>query len=219
MAETIEILKTNLPQALWETFFMVGTSAIIGVVFGLLIGLVLFLVGSNLFHKNIFLHHLADFVVNAIRSLPFLILLITLIPLSAMLIGDPYTPAGGAIALSIAAIPFYARIAESAFAEINYGVLEASVASGASTRQIVREVILPESLPALIRGFVLTLISLLGYSAMVGTIGAGGIGDLAIQYGYYRYETAILIVVILLLILLVQIIQWVGDACANHFSK
>lgn len=106
MAETIEILKTNLPQALWETFFMVGTSAIIGVVFGLLIGLVLFLVGSNLFHKNIFLHHLADFVVNAIRSLPFLILLITLIPLSAMLIGDPYTPAGGAIALSIAAIPF-----------------------------------------------------------------------------------------------------------------
>ena len=85
MAETIEILKTNLPQALWETFFMVGTSAIIGVVFGLLIGLVLFLVGSNLFHKNIFLHHLADFVVNAICSLPFLILLITLIPLSAIL--------------------------------------------------------------------------------------------------------------------------------------
>lgn len=219
MTETIEILKTNLPKALWETFFMVGTSAVIGVVFGLLIGLVLFLVSSRLFYRNKALHHVADFIVNAIRSLPFLILLITLIPVSALLIGDPYTPAGGAIALSIAAIPFYARIAESAFAEINYGVLEASIASGASTGQIIREVILPESLPALIRGFVLTLISLLGYSAMVGTIGAGGIGDLAIQYGYYRYETAILIFVIVLLIVIVQIIQWIGDACANYFSK
>ncbi len=214
MTETIEILKTNLPKALWETFFMVGTSAVIGVVFGLLIGLVLFLVSSRLFYRNKALHYVA-----AIRSLPFLILLITLIPVSALLIGDPYTPAGGAIALSIAAIPFYARIAESAFAEIDYGVLEASIASGASTGQIIREVILPESLPALIRGFVLTLISLLGYSAMVGTIGAGGIGDLAIQYGYYRYETAILIFVIVLLIVIVQIIQWIGDACANYFSK
>lgn len=219
MTETIEILKTNLPKALWETFFMVGTSAVIGVVFGLLIGLVLFLVSNRLFYRNKALHHVADFIVNAIRSLPFLILLITLIPVSALLIGDPYTPAGGAIALSIAAIPFYARIAESAFAEIDYGVLEASIASGASTGQIIREVILPESLPALIRGFVLTLISLLGYSAMVGTIGAGGIGDLAIQYGYYRYETAILIFVIVLLIVIVQIIQWIGDACANYFSK
>ncbi|KPG71316.1 methionine ABC transporter permease [Enterococcus sp. RIT-PI-f] len=219
MTETIEILKTNLPKALWETFFMVGTSAVIGVVFGLLIGLVLFLVSSRLFYRNKALHHVADFIVNAIRSLPFLILLITLIPVSALLIGDPYTPAGGAIALSIAAIPFYARIAESAFTEIDYGVLEASIASGASTGQIIREVILPESLPALIRGFVLTLISLLGYSAMVGTIGAGGIGDLAIQYGYYRYETAILIFVIVLLIVIVQIIQWIGDACANYFSK
>ena len=219
MTETIEILKTNLPKALWETFFMVGTSAVIGVIFGLLIGLVLFLVSSRLFYRNKALHHVADFIVNAIRSLPFLILLITLIPVSALLIGDPYTPAGGAIALSIAAIPFYARIAESAFAEIDYGVLEASIASGASTGQIIREVILPESLPALIRGFVLTLISLLGYSAMVGTIGAGGIGDLAIQYGYYRYETAILIFVIVLLIVIVQIIQWIGDACANYFSK
>lgn len=219
MTETIEILKTNLPKALWETFFMVGTSAVIGVVFGLLIGLVLFLVSSRLFYRNKALHHVADFIVNAIRSLPFLILLITLIPVSALLIGDPYTPAGGAIALSIAAIPFYARIAESAFAEIDYGVLEASIASGASTGQIIREVILPESLPALIRGFVLTLISLLGYSAMVGTIGAGGIGDLAIQFGYYRYETAILIFVIVLLIVIVQIIQWIGDACANYFSK
>ncbi|OTN77543.1 hypothetical protein A5886_002643 [Enterococcus sp. 8G7_MSG3316] len=219
MTETIEILKANLPKALWETCFMVGTSAIIGVLFGLLIGLLLFLVSSKLFYKNKVLHHVADFIVNAIRSLPFLILLITLIPVSALLIGDPYTPAGGAIALSIAAIPFYARIAESAFAEIDYGVLEASIASGATTGQIIREVILPESLPALIRGFVLTLISLLGYSAMVGTIGAGGIGDLAIQYGYYRYETAILIFVIILLVIIVQVIQWIGDACANHFSK
>lgn len=219
MEETIQILQNHLPKALWDTFYMVGISTLVGVFLGTIIGLLLFLANNSLFHKNEILHTIADFIVNAVRSLPFLILLVTLIPFLALLLGDPYTPTGGAIALSVAAIPFYGRIAESAFAEIDHGVLEASVAAGAKTSQIIREVILPESLPSLIRGLVLTIISLLGYSAMVGTIGAGGIGDLAIQYGYYRYETTILIVIILLLIVIVQIIQWLGDFFARQYTK
>ncbi|MFV0558855.1 MAG: methionine ABC transporter permease [Enterococcus sp.] len=219
MENTVEILQNHLPKALWDTFFMVSISTVIGVTLGTLIGLLLFLANNSLFSQHPIVHKLAGFLVNALRSLPFLILLVTLIPLLTLLIGDPYTPLGGAIALSIAAIPFYARISESAFAEVNPGVLEASVATGATTRQIIREVILPESYPALIRGVVLMIISLLGYSAMVGTIGAGGIGDLAIQYGYYRYETAILVIIIVLLLVIVQIIQWVGDLFARYYTK
>ncbi len=219
MSETWEILQLNLPKALWDTFYMVAIATIVGVAIGTLIGLLLFLASNRSFHQNEWVHGIVGFLVNALRSLPFLILLVTLIPFLAAVLGDPYTPTGGAIALSIAAIPFYARIAESAFAEIDAGVLEASVATGAKTGQIIREVILPESLPGLIRGLVLTIISLLGYSAMVGTIGAGGIGDLAIQYGYYRYETGVLVVIILLLIVLVQIIQWLGDRVARYFTK
>lgn len=219
MTETLEILQSHLGKALAETFFMVGFSAMIGVLFGTLLGLLLFLWSQPLFTPHKRLNQVVGFVINAIRSLPFLVLLVVLIPFLAWLIGDPYTPLGGGIALAIVAIPFYARIAENAFADIHSGVLEAAVAAGASTRLIIREVILPESLPALIRGLVLTMISLLGYSAMVGTIGAGGIGDLAIQYGYYRYETLVLVVIIILLIIVVQLCQKFGDYLASHFTK
>lgn len=219
MDSTTEILQQYLPQALWDTFKMVSISTIIGVVLGGLVGLILFLANNALFHKHEWLHKVVGFLVNALRSLPFLILLVTLLPLLALLLGDPYTPMGGAVALSIAAIPFFARVAESSFAEINHGVLEASVAQGASTWLIITNVIIPESLPSLVRGIVLTIVSLLGYSAMVGTIGAGGIGDLAIQYGYNRYETMVLVVVIIILVIIVQIIQWLGDWIARYFTK
>ncbi|MGV3083986.1 methionine ABC transporter permease [Enterococcus dispar] len=218
MAETVEILQNHLPKALADTFYMVAVATIIGVVIGGLIGLLLFLTNNVLFYQNIILHKTVGFLVNAIRSLPFLILLVTLIPFLAAILGDPYTPTGAAISLSIAAIPFFARVAEGAFAEVEAGILEASVAQGATTKQIVLGVIIPESLPGLIRGVVLTIISLLGYSAMVGTIGAGGIGDLAIQYGYYRYETMVLVVIILLLVIVVQLIQWSGDRLAQYFT-
>lgn len=219
MAETFEILQNHLPKALADTFYMVAVATIIGVIVGGLIGLLLFLASNSLFHQNIILHKTVSFLVNAIRSLPFLILLVTLIPFLAAILGDPYTPTGAAISLSIAAIPFFARVAEGAFTEVDAGTLEASVAQGATTKQIVVGVIIPESLPGLIRGVVLTIISLLGYSAMVGTIGAGGIGDLAIQYGYYRYETFVLIIIILLLVVVVQLIQWGGDRLAQYFTR
>lgn len=219
METTFDILQTHLPKALLDTGFMVLTATVIGVLLGGVLGLLLFVTSSPLFFKNAWVNRIAGFLVNALRSLPFLILMVVLIPVTARLIGDPYTPIGGTISLSIAAIPFFARVAEGAFAEVDQGVLEAALATGAGFGLIFREVIFPESLPGLIRGTVLTIISLLGYSAMVGTIGAGGIGDLAIQYGYYRYETGVLFAIILLLIVIVQAMQWLGDRLATNFER
>lgn len=217
--ETWQIIQQELPRALGETAQMVLAATVIGVLIGGALGLFLYYTSHPLFTKKGLFYTLMSFVVNAIRSLPFLILMVVLIPLATIIVGDPYTPAGGAVSLTIAAIPFFARIAEGAFSEVDHGVLEAAIATGANKSLIFREVIFPESLPSLIRGVVLTIISLIGYSAMVGTIGAGGIGDLAIQYGYYRYETGVLIVVIVLLIIVVQVIQWMGDFFARRALK
>lgn len=218
MSDTAEILREHLGKALWDTCTMVGIDTVVGVVFGTALAVVLYLTQARLFTPNRLVNTVVGFVVNAIRSLPFLILLVVLIPLIQLCIGDPYTPAGGAIALSIAAIPFFARIAESAFADVDPGLLEAAVSTGAPLRQIIAGAVFPQALPSFIRGIVLTVISLLGYSAMVGTIGAGGIGDLAIQYGYNRYETGVLIAIVVLLVLLVQLIQWAGDRLALRFT-
>ena len=218
MSDTAEILREHLGKALWDTCTMVGIATVFGVVFGTALAVVLYLTQARLFTPNRLVNTVVGFVVNAIRSLPFLILLVVLIPLIQLCIGDPYTPAGGAIALSIAAIPFFARIAESAFADVDPGLLEAAVSTGAPLRQIIAGAVFPQALPSFIRGIVLTVISLLGYSAMVGTIGAGGIGDLAIQYGYNRYETGVLIAIVVLLVLLVQLIQWAGDRLALRFT-
>jgi D-methionine transport system permease protein len=215
---TLQILQENLPKALLDTFYMVAISTVIGVVFGMALGLVLYLSRSQLFFKNRAVNSVVGSIVNAIRSMPFLILMVVLIPLVQVLLGDPYTPSGGAISLSIAAIPFFARIAESSFSEVDSGLLEAAIATGATMWHIIFGAIFPQALPSFIRGVVLTIISLLGYSAMVGTIGAGGIGDLAIQYGYNRYETGVLIAIVVILIVLVQIIQWIGDALAKHYT-
>ncbi|RYQ25209.1 methionine ABC transporter permease [Bifidobacterium pseudolongum subsp. globosum] len=218
MSDTAEILREHLGKALWDTCTMVGIATVVGVVFGAALAVVLYLTQARLFTPNRLVNTVVGFVVNAIRSLPFLILLVVLIPLIQLCIGDPYTPAGGAIALSIAAIPFFARIAESAFADVDPGLLAAAVSTGAPLRQIIAGAVFPQALPSFIRGIVLTVISLLGYSAMVGTIGAGGIGDLAIQYGYNRYETGVLIAIVVLLVLLVQLIQWAGDRLALRFT-
>ncbi|MBV0930764.1 ABC transporter permease [Lentilactobacillus sp. IMAU92037] len=219
MKETIQILQENLGQSLWETFEMVLISGVIGIVFGTLIGLILYYYSNRLFSPRPVVNAVVGFVINAIRSLPFLILMVVLIPFAKLLAGDPYTPMGGAVSLTVAAVPFFARIAESAFAEIDQGIIEAARSTGADFWLIFQEVLFTEALPSLIRGIVLTIISLIGYSAMVGTIGAGGIGNLAIQFGYNRYDTGVLISVIVILVIIVQIIQWIGDWLAVHYTR
>ncbi|RSX53579.1 methionine ABC transporter permease [Bifidobacterium goeldii] len=218
MNTTLDILRTNLGKALADTAYMVIVATIIGVVLGTLIALLLYITENRLFTPNRVVNVVVGFVVNAIRSLPFLILMVVLIPVVQLLIGDPYTPTGGAISLSIAAVPFFARVAESAFSEVDPGLLEAAVSTGAPITQIIAGAVFPQVLPSFIRGVVLTIISLIGYSAMVGTIGAGGIGDMAIQYGYNRYETGVLAVIVVILIVLVQLIQWFGDALARRVT-
>ena len=196
MNETLEILQQNLGKALLDTAYMVVVSAIVGVVLGTAVALLLYLTENRLFTPNRAVNVIIGFLVNAIRSLPFLILMVVLIPVAQLILGDPYTPTGGVISLSIAAVPFFARIAESAFSEVDPGLLEAAISTGATTRQIIFEAIFPQALPSFIRGVVLTIISMIGYSSMVGTIGAGGIGDMAIQYGYNRYETGVLVAIV-----------------------
>lgn len=137
MSETLEILQDNLGKALWDTFFMVGVATLVGVVLGTALAVLLYLTQHRLFTPNHAVNEMVGFVVNAIRSMPFLILLVVLIPLIQLLIGDPYTPTGGAIALSIAAVPFFARVAESAFQEVDEGLLEAAISTGAPLRQII----------------------------------------------------------------------------------
>lgn len=219
MNETIRILQANLGQSLWETFEMVLISGVIGIVFGTVLGLLLYYYSNRLFSPRPVVNAVVGFIINVIRSLPFLILMVVLIPLAKLLAGDPYTPMGGAVSLSVAAVPFFARIAESSFAEIDQGIIEAARSTGANFWLIFQEVLFPEALPSLIRGIVLTIISLIGYSAMVGTIGAGGIGNLAIQFGYNRYDTGVLISVIVILVIIVQIIQWIGDFLAVHYTR
>jgi D-methionine transport system permease protein len=218
MNDTIDILRTNLGKALTDTAYMVAVSTVIGVVLGTLVALLLYVTRNRLFLPNRAVNAVVGVIVNAIRSLPFLILMVVLIPVVQLLIGDPYTPTGGAISLSIAAVPFFARVAESAFSEVDSGLLEAAVSTGATMRQIIVGAVFPQALPSFIRGVVLTIISLIGYSAMVGTVGAGGIGDMAIQYGYNRYETGVLVAIVVILIVLVQLIQWAGDAFARRVT-
>lgn len=219
MNDTISVLQQYLAQALWETFEMVFISGVIGIVFGTIIGLALYYYSNSLFVPKPKLNAVIGFLINAIRSLPFLILMVVLIPFAKLIAGDPYTPMGGAVSLSVAAIPFFARIAQNAFAEVDQGIVEAAQSTGASFLLIFQDVLFSEALPSLIRGIVLTIINLIGFSAMVGTIGAGGIGNLAIQYGYNRYDTGVLISVIVILIIIVQIIQFIGDRIAKHYAR
>ena len=215
---TWQILQSHLPQALLETLSMVVISAVVGVVLGGLVGVLLYLTENRLLCPNRVVNAIVGFIVNAIRSLPFLILLVVLIPVVQFFLTDPYTPSGGAIALSVAAVPYFARLSESSFSEVDPGIVEASVSTGATVPQILWGAVYPQARPSLVRGIVIMVITLIGSSAMVGTIGAGGIGDMAIQYGYNRYETGVLAVIVVILIVIVQVIQWFGNRRAKALT-
>lgn len=219
MSETIQILKDELPLAIWQTITMVGIATLFGLVLGGLLGLFLYLTSSELFFKNKWLNNISGMVVNVTRSFPYIILLIVLLPLSGIIVGTKIGTNAATVPLVIAAIAFFARLAEGAFSEVDKGVLEAAIASGAKFSLIFREVLLVEAKPGLIRAVTLTIISLIGYSAMAGTVGGGGIGDLAIRLGYHRYETGVMIAIVIVLIVIVQLIQLIGDKWAERATK
>lgn len=207
-----------LLKASWETAYMVFVSSFLGVVGGLLIGILLFFTQQSAGKVARIIYQSTGFIVNVTRSVPFIILLIGIIPLTNLLIGTYIGTTAAIVPLSIAAIAFYARIGEAALLEVPAGLIEAGHAMGANRLQLVTRFLLPEAMPALVKGATLTLIGLVGYSAMAGAVGGGGLGELAINYGYQRFNTLVILETVCLLVVLVQVLQVIGDHIAKHRS-
>ncbi|MFA6841153.1 MAG: methionine ABC transporter permease [Sphaerochaetaceae bacterium] len=219
MEQTINILKQYLGKAMGETAQMVSIAMVASLLLGTLIGLILYVTETPLLVQNKFVNRIAGVVVNVIRSVPFVILLVVLIPLTKIITGTTIGPIAASVPLSFSAIAFHARLVEGAFTDVDTGVLESAIASGAPLHLVLSDVVFVESLPGLIRAITVTFVSLVGYSAMAGIVGGGGIGDLAIQFGYYRYETGVMAVTVILLVVIVQIAQVIGDKVAAHFMR
>ena len=202
----------------WETLVMVGISGVAGSLIGIPLGVLLRLTDQGGVLDNPGLNRVVGGVVNAVRSTPFIILLVAIIPFTRLITGSSIGTAAAVVPLTIAAAPFIARLVETSLREVDNGLIEAAQAMGASTSQIVFKVLLPEALPGIVAGFTITLVSLTGYSAMAGAIGGGGLGDLGIRYGYQRFLPEVMAAVVLLLIVFVQAVQSLGDWLVRRLS-
>jgi D-methionine transport system permease protein len=228
IATHLPLLQTLFPniddwgemgQACIDTLLMLGGSLLLTVAIGLPLGVLIFLTGKNQMHAMPKLYGALSLVVNVLRSIPFIILMIVLMPVTYFLVGTKLGIRGAIPPLVIGAAPFFARLVETALREVEQGVIEASQAMGATTWQIVRHVLLPEARASLWAGVTVTAIALVGYTAMGGAIGAGGLGDLAYRYGYLSYKSDYMVVTVLLLIVLVQLLQMLGDRIVAHYSR
>ncbi len=202
-----------------DTLEMVGLAGLLGTLFGLPLGVFLATSRANELFAAPVANRIVGVVVNATRSTPFIILVVAIVPLTRAIVGTSIGTRAAAVPLTIAAIPFIARVVEAAIREVDQGLVEAARAFGASPLQIVRKVLLPEALPALTLALTLTVVSLLGYSAMVGAVGGGGLGDLGIRYGYQRFMPDVMAAVVVVLIVLVQGVQSFGEAIARRLDK
>ncbi|WP_406018439.1 methionine ABC transporter permease [Succinivibrio sp.] len=212
----MNILQNEFVKSIYETALMIGISFSLSLIFGLTLGFILYLTsGKTFFEKTISLNKTVSAFINIIRSIPFIILVVFSLPLTFILVGTKIGPIAASVPLSIAAIVFFARLVESALKEVDAGVIEAAIATGASHFLIIKNVLLVEAAPAIVRGITITFINLIGCSAMAGMVGGGGIGNLAIQYGYYRYETGVMIFTIVVLVVIVQLAQLTGDRIAK----
>ncbi|HBI18570.1 MULTISPECIES: methionine ABC transporter permease [unclassified Brevundimonas] len=209
---------TIVGEAASDTLLMLFASLVITVILGLPLGVALYATGRGRILENRLGHALLSFVVNVLRSVPFIILLIVMLPVTVLLVGTSLGVAGAIPPLVVGAAPFYARLVETALREVERGMIEATQAMGGSTWQIVRRVLLPEALPGLIAGATVTAIALVGYTAMAGVVGAGGLGDLAIRFGYQRFQTDVMAVTVVLLLVIVQILQVLGDLWVARVS-
>ena len=209
----------TLVEGVRDTLYMVLASTAFGYLLGLPLGILLCITGENGIRRNPVIYRILDIVVNLIRSVPFLILLIVLIPFTRFLIGRSYGPTATIVPLVIAAAPYIARMVESSLKEVDAGVIEAARSMGASNFTIVTKVMLVEARTSLIVGATISLGTILGYSAMAGTVGGGGLGDIAIRYGYTRWQTDIMIVTVILLVILFQIFQTIGMKLASNLDR
>ncbi len=206
-------------KGIQETLYMTLLSTLMGYVIGLPMGVLLAVSDKEGLKPNRVLYRILDVIANIVRSIPFLILLILLIPFTRMIVGKSYGSTATVVPLVIAAGPFIARMVESSLKEVDEGVIEAARSMGASNLRIIVKVLLVEARTSLINGATIAVGTILGYSAMAGTIGGGGLGDIAIRYGYHRYQADIMIVTVVLLVILVQIFQMIGTTLANRLDK
>lgn len=213
-----EQMLSEVGLALFETFYMVVTSATFSVIIGFPLGLLLFSTKKNGLNEKPSIFEIMNFISNVFRSIPFIILLALLIPVTRFIVGSSIGSTATIVPLTIGAIPFFARLTQNIFDEQSKGLIEAGLALGATSKQILFQILFPEALPALVNAVTVTMVTLVSYSAMAGAIGGGGLGALAIDYGYQRFELPILLTTVAILVVLVQITQCAGDKLANHFS-
>jgi len=205
--------------SLFETLYMVFFSTIFSLILGFPLGILLLITSKDNIWEKPILNKILNSLINVLRSFPFLILMILLFPLSRIIVGKTIGTTATIVPLSIAAAPFVARVIESSLREVDSGIIEFGLSMGASVWEIIFKILIPEAMPSLILGITLTIINLIGYSAMAGAIGGGGLGDLAIKYGLYRFQTNIMIISVIIIILLVQGIQYLGNKLASYINK
>jgi D-methionine transport system permease protein len=206
-------------DAFFESLIMVGSSGLIAFLAGVPFAVVLVITSSGGIYEMPRINRVLGSIVNGFRSTPFIILLVALIPFTRLIVGTSIGIWAAVVPLSIAATPFFARIAEVSLREVDHGLVEAAQAMGASRWQIVVHVLIPEAFPGIIRGFTVTLVSMIGSSAMAGAVGAGGLGDLAMRYGYQRFDTTVMVGVIVVLVAIVTVVQSTGDFIARRFDR
>lgn len=205
--------------SLLETIYMVSLSTLFSLIIGFPLGVLLVITEKGNIWERPLLNQLLNGIINILRSFPFIILMILVFPISRLIVGQTIGTTATIVPLSIAAAPFVARIMESSLKEVDKGIIEFSLSMGASIPEIIFKVLIPEALPSLILGITMTIINLIGYSAMAGAIGGGGLGNLAIRYGLYRFETDIMIASVFVIILLVQGIQFIGNRLSSIINK
>ena len=220
VSEALDILKTEFPLALWETVYVTVLATAFALLIGLPLGILLVAGEKNgVLPIPSWLLHIINIVINLPRSVPFLILMIMVIPLTRAIVGTSVGTVASIVPLVIASFPFVSRLVESSLREINPNILETAQSMGATPRQIIVKVMIPESIPSLLSNITIAITTILGYSAMSGIIGGGGLGKIAINYGYYRYKDLVMILAVILLIVLVQIFQTVGTKLATKSDK
>lgn len=219
MFDNIISLLPEIYLGIGQTFLMVGIAISAAILLGLPIGFLTFLTSKEQLLEHTILNNILNALINTVRSFPFIILLIALIPFTRTILGTSVGPLAASIPLSIAAIPFLARLVEQSLREVPKGTIEAAVAMGGTSIQIIIKVLLVEARSGLLLGLTVTAVSFISYSAIAGVVGGGGIGDLAIRYGYYRFQTDIMITTVLLLIIIVQSVQFIGNYLSAKLDK
>lgn len=212
------LMLSLLTNATLETLYMVILSAFIAILLGFPLGVLLFALRQKQLVYRPKLYHSLAFAVNITRSIPFIILMMAVIPFTRLIVGSSIGTQAAIVPLSLCALPFFARQVEAALNDVNLGLIEAGLSMGASPFQIILTILIPESLPLIIEGVTLMSISLIGYSAMAGAVGGGGLGDLAIRYGYQRFDTTIMFLTLIIMIILVQCTQWAGDFLSKKMA-